>query len=227
MHTSLREVLETEVTTRVESYGDLIVQNLGAAHVTPAANLPNALTIDGELAEYDVMGEVDRYGADEAVLLAQKLRGLTVALQGTYTNEANIEFSYVFGFDSDRLDNQFIDDRGDEYGSSSQILVRNEINNDILYHVNGKATAGFEDTGVGTGAAPESFFTTDETNYLTEIGVLPEISTRENLSEYMVISSNQAQSPEDGSLTIYSSWQLYWLETDDEIEGRRVDLFEN
>jgi len=224
MHTGLRETIETEVQTRVEDYGDLVVQNLGAKHRTPAANLPDALPIRGTLAEYDVMGELDRYGADEGVLLSQKLRGLTVALQGTYTSEANIQFQYVFGFDADGLDETNREDRGDAYGTQADTTIENDVNNDVLYHVSGKATAGFRDTVTDSSAGPESFFSEDETNYLTEIGVLPEVSLRENLEEYMVIASDISETPEDGSLTIYSNWQLYWLETDDEVEGRQIDI---
>lgn len=224
MHTGLRETIETEVQTRVEDYGDLVVQSIGSRHRTPAANLPDALPIKGTLAEYDVMGELDRYGADEGVLLAQKLRGLSVALQGTYTAEANISFQYVFGFDADGLDETNREDRGDAYGSQADTTIENEVNNDVLYHVSGKATAGFRDTATDSSAAPETFFTEDETNYLTEIGVLPEVSLRENLEEYMFIASGPDEEPQDGSLTIYSNWQLYWLETDDEVEGRMIDV---
>jgi len=224
MHTSLRETMETEVQTSVEDFGDLIVQNLGARHNTPAANLPDALPIEGELAEYEVMGEVDRYGADEGVLIAQKLRKLIVALQGTYTAESNIEFEYNFGFGVDRLNAEVNANRGDEFGNAADTIEQSEVNNDMLYHVAGKATAGFRDTSTGTGAAPESFEATHETNYLTEIGVLPEVTSRETLQEYMFLDSQFSEAPDDGALTIYSSWQLYWLETDDEIEGRQIDI---
>jgi hypothetical protein len=224
MHSSLRETVETEVQTHVEDYGDLIVQNIGARHRTPARNLPDTLPIDGTLAEYDVMGEVDRYGADEAVLLAQKLRGLTVALQGTFTAEANIDFDYVFGFDAEQLAGRFNEDRNDTFGAASDTVVFNEVDNDILYHVSGKASAGHRDTASGTGAAPESFFVSGQTNYLTEVGVLPEISARENLEEYLFVDNTASEAPDDGQFRVYSNWQLYWLETDDEIEGRRIDI---
>jgi len=224
MHTSLRETIETEVQTHVEDYGDLVVQHLGARHITPAANMPNAIPIEGKLAEYDVMGDLDRYGADEGVLLCQKLRGLTVALQGTYTAESNVEFAYVFGFDSDRLSERNRENRDDTYGSAADTSIVNEIDNDVLYHVSGKVSAGHRDSSTGTGAAPESFFTTDETNYLTDIGVLPEVSLREDLEEFFFISSETSADPDDGALTIFTNWDLYWLETDDEIEGRQIDI---
>jgi hypothetical protein len=216
--------MESEVQTSVENYGDLVVQNIGSRHRTPASNLPDTLPVDGQLADYDVMGELDRYGADEGVLLAQKLRGLTVALQGTYTAEANVEFEYTFGFDSDQVGGVDNINRDDSYGSNADTRVANEVNNDLLYHVSGKATAGFRDTGTQTSAAPESFFTDSETNYMNEIGVLPEVSLREDLEEYMLITSGTDEQPNDGSLTIYSNWQLYFLETDDDVEGRSVDI---
>jgi len=226
MHSSLRETLETEIQTHVEDYGDLVVQNLGARHLTPPGDLPETLPIDGTLAEYDVMGEIDRYGADEAVLLAQKLRGLTVALQGTATAEANIQFEYVFGFDAERIAGRFNEDREDEYGDLADTRVTNDINNDILYHVSGPVTAGFRDTSTGTAASPEPYNVSDETNYMTEVGVLPEVSSREDLEEYFFIASRLSEDPDDVSLTIYTNWQLYWLETDDEVEGRQIDIMD-
>jgi len=226
MHNRVREVLETEVQTSMEDYGDLIVQNLGSRTQIQAADLPDTLPIDAQLAEYDVMGEVDRYGADEAVLIGQKLRGLTVALQGSFSAEANIEFSYVFGFDADRLSFRLRDDRGDDYGAQTETGVINEVNNDILYHVAGKASAGYKDGAASAGGGPESFVSKDETHYLDEVGVLPEVSAREDLEEHMVITSAADADPDDGQLRVYSSWQLYWLETDDEIEARQIDMLE-
>jgi hypothetical protein len=172
------------------------------------------------------MGAVDRYGADEAVLIAQKLRGLTVALQGTATSEANIEFTYTFGFDGGNISFQFEEDVDDGYGSATEQFTFNEVNNDVLYSVSGKATAGYRDTATGTGGAPESFFVNDDTNYMTEIGVLPEVSARENLIEYWNVGDSTATSPDDLSLSLYTRWQLYWLETDDETEARRIDVLE-
>ena len=225
MHTSLRETLETEVQTHVEDYGDLLVQNIETDLRIPAANLPDTLPVDTEVTSYDVMGDVDRYGADEAVLLAQKLRSLTVALQGTYTNEANVIFRYAFGFDTE-LDVTLRPNVDEGFGTQADVFEVNEIDNDILYHCNGKATAGFEDTGVGTGAGPESHKAIDETNYLTEVGVLPEVSARENLNEYLYVNSPYSQAPDDGTFRLYSSWQLFFLETDDEIEGRQLDVLD-
>jgi len=226
MHTSLRETIETEVQTHVEDYGDLIVQTLGVSVRVPAANLPEALPFDANVASHDVMGAVDRYGADEAVLLAQKLRGLTVALQGTATAEANVEFTYNFGFDGGNVDFRFEDDVDEGYGSATEQFTFSEVNNDRLYSVAGKATTGFRDTSTGTGGGPESFFVSDETNYMTEIGVLPEVSARENLIEYWNVGDSTSGGPDDVSLVLYTRWQLYWLETDDEIEGRRIDVLE-
>lgn len=228
MHTALQQTIDTEVQGRVEDYGDLVVQNIRTEIQIPAANLPNALPFYGiEVAEHDVMGGVDRYGAEEGVLLSQKLRSLTAALQGTYTNEANVFFRYTFGFGADLSDEERDSNVDEGFGSAADRFVSNEVNNDALYHVNGKATAGYEDTGVGTGAGPESHIVEDETNYLNEIGVLPEVSLRETLSERLSVGSRSAQDPEDGTFRLYTAWQLYWLETDDDIEGRQVDLFED
>lgn len=226
MHASLRETIETEVSTAVEDYGDMIVQNIVTEIEVPARNLPDALPIDTVVATHDVMGEVDRYGADEGVLLAQKLRSLTVALQGTYTNEASVEFRYGFGFNSDPFDIDEERDVDEGFGASGNRYVSNEVDNDTLYVASGKATAGFEDAGVGTAASPESFILEDDTNYLTEIGVLPEVSARESLFEYFYARSRSGQAPDDGTLRIYSNWQMYWLETDDEIEGRQIDVLD-
>jgi len=227
MHTSLRETIETEVQGRVEDYGDLLVQNIATEIIIPAANLPDTLPFQGVVAaEHDVMGGVDRYGADEGVLLSQKLRNLTAALQGTFTNEANVNFRYVFGFGAE-LPEEVEANVDEGFGSGADRRTSNRVDNDVLYHTRGKASAGFEDTGVGTGAGPESFVSEDETNYIGEVGVLPEVSHRETLTERLSVSSRSAQDPEDGQFRLYSSLQLYWLETEAEIEGRQIDLFED
>jgi hypothetical protein len=224
---SLRETLETEVQTHVEDYGDLIVQNIMTEIFVPASNLPDALPIDQVVATHDVMGAVDRYGADEGVLLAQKLRSLTVALQGTYTNEANVKFRYGFGFDNEPFNIERETNVDEGFGSFANRLTSDEVDNDTLYITSGKASAGYEDTAVGTGAGPESHIVDSETNYATEIGVLPEVTARESLFEYLYVISRSDQAPDDGTFRLYSNWQLYWLETDDEIEGRQIDILDD
>jgi hypothetical protein len=226
MHNSLRETIETEVQTHVEDFGDLIVQNIALEILVPAANLPQVLPFNTVVARHDVMGDVDRYGADEGVLLAQKLRSLTVALQGTYTEEANVSFIYRFGFNGG-IDTTLETDVDEGFGPNSNRRVSNDIDNDVLYQTTGKATAGFKDQSNSTAAAPESFIMSDETNYLTEVGVLPEVSLRETLFQTLSVRSVSDADPQDGTLRLYASWQLYWLETDDEVEGRQIDLLED
>jgi hypothetical protein len=224
MHSSLRNALETEVQTNVEDYGDLLVQNIMTEILVQASDLPQVLPINTVVATHDVMGGVDRYGADEGVLLSQRLRSLTVALQGTYTNEANIRFRYGFGFDSEPFEVEVEGNVDEGFGADSDRYTSNRVDNDTLYFTSGKASAGYEDTGVGTGAGPESHIVDDETNYLTGVGVLPEVSARESLFEYFFAGTRATQAPEDGTLRLYSNWQLYWLETDDEIEARQIDI---
>jgi len=227
MHDSLRETIETEVDTHVEDYGDLIVQDISTRLVVFAAALPQALPINETIGEHDVMGEVDRYGADEGVLLGQRLRGLDVSLHGTASAEATVEFEYRFGFDSGRLEYRSADRLEDNIndGNNVSIVATDQVNNDDLYFVSGTVEAGHRDTANGTGAGAAPFRSTDdETNYLTDIGVMPEVTARETLFENLFVTNAVSEAPDDVALFLYSNWQLFWLETDDEIEGRQIDI---
>jgi hypothetical protein len=225
MHTSVRETVETEVNTRLEDFGDLIVQNVGVGLLIPAEDLGGGETLpfDQRVANYDVMGDVNRYGADEAVLLCQKLRGLQILLAGSDEDPTNLEFRYVFGFDSD----QVVRDRQDDNRptDNSVVLAANEVNNDVLYHLSGNVQGQVEDANGSSSAV--NYITSDSTNYLHEVGVLPEVSARENLNETLQLSTTTGgEQIESQSIKFFTNWQLYWLETDEEVEGRRIDLLE-
>lgn len=225
MHNSVRQVIETETNTMLEDYGDLIVQNIGAALLVPDEDLGggDTLPIRETIADYDVMGDVDRYGADEAVLLSQKLRGLQVILGDSDNDPTNIEFDYTFGFESELVDR----DRQERNRptTNSTVVPKDEVNNDVLYHLSGNVSGQIEDTN-GSGQALD-YKTSSETNYLNEVGVLPEVSARENLHETVQFSTTTGEEVIDQqSIKFFSNWQLYWLETDEPLEGRQVDLFE-
>jgi hypothetical protein len=222
MHSSLRETIETEVQTRVEDYGDLVVQNFGSRLNIPAADLPGEIPFDETLNTYDCLGDVDRYGADEAVLLCQKLRMLEVSLLGTYSAETDITFRYQLGFDGE----QMVEEETNSFASGTTVDTVDDVDNDTLFFAAGSAMAQFADGGSGLSAGGDTFRTESETNYLTEVGVLPEVSARDSLFEHVTIDSPGAAEPEDGQVHLRSSWQLFWLETDDEIEGRQIDMFE-
>jgi len=227
MHSTVRETVETEVQGRLEDYGDLIVQNIGTFLKIPAANLPNAEPADAIVNTHDVMGDVDRYGADEAVLLAQDLRCLEAALPGTYSAETDIEFWYELSFNSNRSEAEYLEDgnfANAAYGTSSNRYDRSEVGNDVLYWTWGHTFAQYADSSTGTGGGGDSFRIEDEKNYVHEVGVMPEVSARENLNEHLKIENRNSATPEDGVFTFNTSWQLYWLETDDEIEGRQIDI---
>jgi len=227
MHNTVREQIEYEVNTRLEDYGDLVVQNLGSDLTVPAANNPNIYKAEGVLNRHDVMGSVDRYGADEGVLLAQRLRMLEVALPGTYTAESDINFVYQLGFDGDGLKRDLTvggEFAGGEFGANASIRDTNEVNNDVLYWTQGTATNQYADSATGVGGGADTFRTEDETNYLHDVGVLPEVSAREDLNEYLILDNRNSATPEDGQVQVHSSWQLYWLETDEEVDGRRIDI---
>jgi len=230
MHTNLRETIETEVQTRIEDYGDLVVQNFGSYLLIPASNLPNVFTVDSTLNSHDVMGDIDRYGADEAVLLGQRLRMLELSLPGTYTAESDVRFKYELSFDNESINGDRTvngEFQGGAYGTNSSIDDYNKIDNDVLYWTAGHMFNQFADGATGVGGGADTFRTEDETNYLTDIGVLPEVSAREQLVEHLRLENRDSATPEDGQLSLNSSWQLYWLETDDEIEGRQIDMFDD
>jgi len=224
MSMSLREQMETEVNTHVEDYGDLIVQNLRTSLLIPASNLPSALPLTATIAEHDVMGEVDRYGADEGVLLAQKLRGLEIALSGTFSAEAIVDCDYTLGFDSDRVQPKERDRFEERVSSNAVVEFTSEVDNDVLYHVAGTAEAGHRDTSTGTAASATPLKKTDETNYLAEVGVLPEVTPRDQLAETIRLAVSTGVSPDDGGLKLFTSWQMYFLETDNEVDGRDIDI---
>jgi len=96
----------------------------------------------------------------------------------------------------------------------------------VLYHTSGTVEAGHRDTATGTGGGAAPFRTDDEMNYLHEVGVLPEVSARETLFEFWNVSSSTSADPDDGALKLLANWQLYWLETDEEVSGRRIDITE-
>jgi len=225
MHDTLRETLETEVQTSLEDYGDLVVQNIATRVQVSAAALPQAIPFNAIVGRHDVMGDISRYGADEAVLLVQKLRGLDVSLHGTATAEATVEFQYSFGFDPDFMPyevtalSENIND-----GDNVNVLGQDAVDNDTLYFNAGQVEAGHRDTTNGTGAAGTPFRTDDETDYMDEVGVLPEVSARETLYETFSVTNDVSEAPDDIALYLFSNWQLYWLETDDEIEGKSIDL---
>ena len=223
MHASLRETIETEVQTHVEDYGDLVLQNIGSELILAAADLPGLLPFDETMNTYDCLGDVDRYGADEAVLLGQRLRTLEVSLIGTYSAESDVTFLYELGFDGDRLERS----QGERFtGNGSNVETIDDVDNDVLYFTQGSASAQFSDTGNSVAAGGDMYRTESETNYMNEVGVLPEVSARDTLFEHILLDSPGAAEPEDGQIHVKSSWQLYWLETDDEIEGRQIDFLE-
>jgi len=226
MHDSLRETLEREVQTSLEDYGDLIVQNLSARVEISAAAVPQALPFNAIVGRHDVMGDVSRYGADEAVLLVQKLRGLDVALHGTASAEATVEFEYSFGFDPDFRSYERDSDLDGNINDGNNVEIRNQdrVDNDVLYFVSGEVEAGHRDTVNGTGGGASPFRTDDRTDYMDEVGVLPEVSARETMYELFSVTNQVSEAPDDVALYLFSNWQLYWLETDDEIEGRNIDL---
>jgi len=225
MHTSVRETIETEVNTRLEDYGDLLVQNVGAGLLVPRTDIGAGQTLPFNLtvAEYDVMGNVDRYGADEGVLIGQKLRGFQLQLGGSEEDPTNIEFRYTFGFEND----QVARDRQSEFKPSenSEVLNANEVNNDILYHLSGNVQGRVEDANGSSSG--NDYKTTDETNYLHDVGVLPEVSARENLYEVLQISTTTGEEQiTSQNIKLFTNWQLYWLETEEPVEGRRIDVLE-
>lgn len=224
MHNQVREAIETEVQTSMEDYGDLLVQNISTRVLVPAGNLPGALPINAVIGRHDAMGAVDRYGADEGVLLAQKLRSFEAALHGTFTAEATAEVEYVLGFSGEEIPVTDRPNLEDGISPSTEIGAADGIDNDVLYHVAGTFEAGHRDTASGTAASATPFRVSDETNYLNEVGVLPEVSARDTLFENLVVGSDTSETPEDGPIVVTSSWQLYYLETDDEIEGRQIEL---
>ena len=225
MHNSLRETIETEVQTHVEDYGDLVVQNLATRAEVSAGALPQAIPFNELISSYDVLGDIDRYGADEAVLLAQKLRSLDVSLHGTFTAEATVEFDYRFGFSGEPI-RYAVADESDNINDGNNVVIvgQNDVDNDRLYQASGQVEAGHRDTANSTAAGASPFRVTDETNYMNEVGVLPEVSARETLFERWNVQSGVAEDPEDGALYLHSNWQLYWLETDDEVEARQIDV---
>jgi hypothetical protein len=225
MHNNVRQTLETETNTRLEDYGDLIVQNIGAKWLYPTEDTgPGSdLPIQGTAADYDVMGDIDRYGADEAVLLAQKLRRLEFRLTNSDEDPSNVDFLYTFGFNDDvLLPSQQPDNKPSPNGIAGAV---SEVNNDVLYHTAGTAKAVLEDSNGSASGQP--IVAEDETNYLNEVGVLPEVSARENLYETIqVTSTTGSESLNELGLKLVTSWQLYWLETDEPLEGRQIDLLE-
>lgn len=230
MHSNLRQTVETETNTTVEDYGDLIVQNLGVGLLIERASIGAGQTLpfNQRIADYDVLGDVDRYGADEAVLLCQKLRGLQMILGGADEDPTNVEFQYSFGFDNEQVD---FDDQTDRNAPSGPddgdvtILASDEVNNDTLYHVKANVKGAIEDSnGSSSGHAYE---TSSETNYMNEVGVLPEVSARENLNEKLRVSTTTGNEEIDSQdLKFFTNWQLYWLETDEPLEGRQIDVLE-
>ena len=225
MHTSVRETIETEVNTGLEDYGDLIVQNIGVGLLIDEADFGGGETLpfEGVVADYDVMGDVDRYGADEAVLLSQKLRGLQAVLADADEDPTNLDFRYTFGFGNDSVARDRQEDR--RPGDDSEVLPANEVNNDVLYHLSGTVQGQIEDSNGSSSA--NDYKTTSETNYLNEVGVLPEVSARENLNEVLQIStttSGEQITVQD--FKFFTNWQLFWLETDNPLEGRRIDVLE-
>jgi len=225
MHDSVRQTLEVETNTTIEDYGDLIVQNVGVGLLVPAEDIGGGdfLPFIGKIADYDVMGDVDRYGADEAVLLAQKLRGLQVTLSNYGNDPTNIEFRYTFGFNSDLVARE--DQSTNDPSENASTFAANEVDNDVLYHLSGTIYGGIEDANGSS--SPVNYQTRSETNYLQEVGVLPEVSARENLNEVVSLSTTTSQaSIGDQAIKFFTNWQLYWLETDEPVEGRQIDLLE-
>jgi len=221
---TLREEIETEVSTHVEDFGDLLVQNLNMQLIVPAANLPEALPIEEVVGIHDVLGGAQRYGADEGVILAQKLRSFECGLHGTFTGESTIEIGYELGFDTDAVPSVGRPDQAENISGSAGLNYSEPVNNDVLYYTSGLAKAGFRDTSTGTGGGPEYFQVTDETNYMTDIGVLPEVSARDTLFEYIRLGSETNVDPDDGAIVAVSAWQIYYLETDEEVEGRQIEI---
>jgi len=230
MHSNLRQTIETETNTTVEDYGDLIVQNLGVALLIERGSLGAGQTLPftQRIADYDVLGDVDRYGADEAVLLAQKLRGLQFLLSGADEDPTNVEFRYTFGFDNDLIN---LDDQTDRNSPSGPnegevtVLASDEVNNDALYHVKGNVKGAIEDSNGSS--AGYVYQTRSETNYMNEVGVLPECSARENLNEVLQVSTTTgAEEIDSQGIKFFTNWQLFWLETDEPLEGRQIDVLE-